>query len=124
MPLVDVVGNAGTVAPAQADTEVPKLNVGVTFGFTRTVNVCVVAHWPAVGVNEYTPGFWLSTTDGVHIPVIPLVDVVGNVGTVPPAQIVSKIPKLNVGVTFVFIVVVNVAFVAHCPAVGVNVYTP
>ena len=66
-------------------------------------------------MNVYTPGFWLSTTDGVHIPVIPFVDVVGNVGTVPPAQIVSNIPKLNVGVIFAFIVVVNVAF---CAAVG------
>jgi hypothetical protein len=30
---------------------VPKLNVGVMFGETITVNVVVVAHCPAVGVK-------------------------------------------------------------------------
>jgi hypothetical protein len=37
--------------------EVPKLNVGVMFGFTVTVNVAVVAHCPAVGVNVYVAEF-------------------------------------------------------------------
>ena len=49
------------------------------------------------------------------------VDVVGNVGTDPPAQIFKLVPKLNVGVMFGFTVIENVAIVAHCPAVGVNV---
>ena len=53
---------------------------------------------------------------------MPLSDVVGNVGTVPPAQIVSEVPKANVGVTFGFTVTVKVVAVAHCPAVAVNVY--
>jgi len=52
-----------------------------------------------------------------------LVDVVGNAGTVPPAQIVSAVPKLNAGTIFVVTVTVNVAVVAQRPAVGVNVYT-
>ena len=39
----------------------------------------------------------------------------------PPAHIVSDVPKLKVGVTFGFTVTVNVAVVAHKPAVGVNV---
>ncbi len=51
MLFVDVAGSVGTVAPAQMDKDVPKLNVGVMFGFTVTVNVAVVAHSPAVGVN-------------------------------------------------------------------------
>jgi hypothetical protein len=55
---------------------------------------------------------------------MPFVDVVGNVGTVPPAHIVNVVPKLKVGITFGLTVTVNVAVVAHCPAVGVNVYTP
>ena len=42
--LDDVVGNAGAVASAQMDNEVPNLNVGVMFGFTVTVNVALVAH--------------------------------------------------------------------------------
>ena len=51
MLLSDVVGNAGTEPPAQMDKLVPKLKVGVMFGLTVTVNVAVVAHCPAVGVN-------------------------------------------------------------------------
>ena len=55
---------------------------------------------------------------------IPFVDVFGNVGTDPPIQIVSVVPKLNVGVRLGLTVTVNVAVNAHCPAVGVNVYVP
>jgi hypothetical protein len=53
--------------------------------------------------------------------VILFVDVVGNDGTVPPAQIVKLVPKLNVGVTLGLTVTVNVVGRAHNPAVGVNV---
>jgi hypothetical protein len=49
MPLVDVVGNAVSVAPAQIGATA--VNVGVIFGLTVIVNVVVVAHCPAVGVN-------------------------------------------------------------------------
>jgi hypothetical protein len=52
---------------------------------------------------------------------MPLFDVVGNAGTPAPAQIVSVLPKLNVGAIFGIIVTVNVVGLAHCPAVGVNV---
>jgi hypothetical protein len=49
MLLVEVVGNAASVAPEQiAATAV---NVGVTFGLTVTVNVAVVAHSLAAGVK-------------------------------------------------------------------------
>jgi hypothetical protein len=47
------------------------------------------------------------------VPVIPLVDVAGNVGTIPPAQIVSDVPKLNVGGMFGFTVTVKLVVVAH-----------
>ena len=63
----------------------------------------------------------MSTVDELHDPVILLVDVVGSVGTVPPAQMVKVVPKLNVGVMFGVTVTVNVVDTAHCPAVGVNV---
>jgi hypothetical protein len=62
----------------------------------------------------------LLTTDGLQVPVIPLADVLGNVGTVPPVQIASVVPKLNVGVIFGATVTVNVNDVAHKPLVGVN----
>jgi hypothetical protein len=42
-----------------------------------------------------------------------LFDIVGKVGTVPPAQIVSDVPKVNVGVMFGVTVTVNVAGTAH-----------
>jgi hypothetical protein len=63
----------------------------------------------------------LLTAAGLHVPVILLVDVVGNVGTIPPEQIVNVVPKLNVGVMLGATVTVNVVGNAHCPAVGVNV---
>ena len=63
----------------------------------------------------------MLTVDGLHVPVILLVDVVGNVGTVPPEQIDNDVPKLNVGVRIGLTVTVNVAPLAHCPAPGVKV---
>jgi hypothetical protein len=49
MPLFDVVGSIGAVAPEQiAATAV---NVGVIFRLTVTVNVVGVAQSPAVGVK-------------------------------------------------------------------------
>ena len=56
---------------------------------------------------------------GDHVPVMPLFDVVGNGDKVAPEQIGPT--ALNVGVTFGLTVMVNVAVVAHCPAVGVKV---
>ena len=99
----------------------PKLNVGVMFAATVTVNVVVVAHKPVVGVNVYTPSAWLLTIAGFHVPVMPLVDVVGRVGAAPAKQMVCAVPKLNVGVIFGLTVTVNVVVVAHNPGVGVNV---
>ncbi len=46
---VDEVGNADKVAPEHIGATA--LNVGVMFGLTVIVNVVVVAHCPAVGVN-------------------------------------------------------------------------
>ena len=121
IPFVDVVGRDGTVVPEQIVSEVPKLNVGVMIGLTVTVNVAGNTQEPPVGVNVYVPEALLFTTDGLHVPVIPFVDVVGKVGTDPPAQIFNDIPKLNVGVAIEFTVTVNITGVAHCPASGVNV---
>jgi hypothetical protein len=49
IPLFDVVGSTGTVAPEQIAAIA--VNVGVIFGLTVTVNVVVVAQSPAVGVK-------------------------------------------------------------------------
>jgi hypothetical protein len=40
----------------------------------------------------------LSTTDGDHTPVIEFPEEVGNVGTTPPEQRLTEVPKENVGV--------------------------
>ena len=56
---------------------------------------------------------------GDQVPVIPSFDVVGNAFSVAPEQMGATAE--NVGVTFWFTVIVNVAVVAHKPAVGVNV---
>jgi hypothetical protein len=53
--------------------------------------------------------------------VIPFVDVLGNVGTDPPAHIVSVVPKLKEGVILGLTVTVNEVVRAHWPATGVNV---
>ncbi len=44
MPFAEVAGNDGTPAPAHIDKELPKLNAGVAFGSTVTLNVVIVAH--------------------------------------------------------------------------------
>ena len=49
--MVDVVGRVGTVPPAHTVKVVPKLNVGVMFGLTVTLNVVGTAHSLAAGVN-------------------------------------------------------------------------
>jgi len=115
--LVEVVGNADKVAPEQIGGTC--VNVGVTFGFTTIVIVAVVAHWPAVGVNVYVVVVVLFKL-GFQVPVILLFDVVGSAANMAPEQIGDTC--VNVGVTFGFTTMVIVAVVAHCPAVGVNVY--
>ena len=57
---------------------------------------------------------------GLHVPVIPLVEVVGNGDRSSPVHIGAT--AANVGVAGVeFTTISNVVVVAHCPAVGVKV---
>jgi len=114
--LLDVVGSAFSVAPAQIGATCVK--VGVTFGFTVMVIIAVVAQSPAVGVNVYVVVAVLSTA-GDQVPVIEFVDVVGSADKLAPEQIGATCVK--VGVTFGVTVMVMLAVVAHNPTVGVNV---
>ena len=85
--------------------------MGDGFGFTVMVNVAVVAHKPAVGENVYMVVVVLFKA-GVHVPVMPLVDVVGNAASVAPEQI-SGI-AVNAGVTMALMVISKVVVaVAH-----------
>jgi hypothetical protein len=109
MPLSDVVGNTGAAVPEQIGALAAK--DGVTFGVIVTSIVVVVAHWPASGVNVYVPFTVLLTIAGVHVPVIPLIDVVGNTGAAVPEQIGAIAAKVGVtfGATVISKVVVAVA---------------
>ncbi len=78
----------------------------------------VVAHWPAVGVKVYVVVAVLFNA-GDHVPVMPLVEVVGSTDKLLPEQIAAT--DVNVGVTNGLTVMVMVAVVAHWPAVGVKV---
>jgi hypothetical protein len=51
IPLEEVPGNTGALDPEQIVVAVPKLKVGVVLEPTVTVNVVLVAHCPAEGVN-------------------------------------------------------------------------
>jgi hypothetical protein len=116
IPLLDVVGNAASVAPEHIGATA--VNVGVTFGVTVIVNVVVVAHCPAVGVKVYVVVAVLLSA-GVHVPVIPLFDVVGNAASVAPEQIGAT--AVNVGVTCALITI-SIVLTAAQGLVGVNVY--
>jgi hypothetical protein len=115
-PLREVVGKAVTVPPSHIGATAVK--VGRIFGFTVMVSVAVVAHCPAVGVKVYLVVVVLSKA-GDQVPVYPLRDVVGKVVNVPPSHIGAT--AVNVGSIFGFTVMVSVAVVEHCPAVGVKV---
>jgi hypothetical protein len=69
----------------------------------------------------YTPELVLLTVEGTHTPVRPSFDIVSKVGTTPPEQIVSDVPKLNVGVMFGITHTSIVVEIAHCPGLGLNV---
>ena len=68
----------------------------------------------------YTPEDWSLTVDGLQLPITPFSEVFSNAGIAAPAHAVSDVPKLKVGVKIGLTVTVNVAVVAHSPAVGIN----
>jgi hypothetical protein len=121
IPLLEVVGNVGAEPPLHIVSVVPNAKVGVIIGFIVTVNVALFAHCPLLGVKVYTPELVLLTVEGLHVPFIKLVEVLGNAGTDPPLQIDKLVPNVNVGVVRGITVIFKVAGIPHCPAVGVNV---
>ena len=117
IPFVEVVGKAVKVAPEQIGSTCVK--VGVTIEFTVIVIVTTEAHCPAFGVKVYKVVAVLFKA-GDHVPAIPLIEVVGKLAKVPPELI--GLTCVKVGVTIGLTVIVIVAFEAHCPDSGVNVY--
>ena len=107
-PLSDVVGNGANAAPEQI--EATGLRVGVRGELTVMVNVAVVAHCPAVGVNVYMVVAVLFKA-GDHVPVMALRDVVGKVASGSPEQIAAT--GLKAGMDPGLTVIVNVVVEAH-----------
>jgi hypothetical protein len=116
IPLVDVVGKTGAVAPLHIAGIAAK--VGVMEGFTVTLKVVALAQSPTVGVKVYVALVVLLTVAGLHVPVIPLVDVVGKTGAIAPLQIAGI--AVNVGVTFGFTVTDKLAVAIQLPELAVK----
>jgi hypothetical protein len=114
---LDVVARAGAVLFRQSAPIA--VNVGVTFGVTVISSVVVVAHCPTTGVKVYVADAVLLMIAGLQVPVIPLTEVVGNVGAVEPEQKAGM--AANAGVTWLVMVISMVAIVPHWLASGVNV---
>ena len=93
IPLLEVVGSIGAADPLHIGAGVVK--VGVTWLLTVTVTSAVVAHCPALGVKVYVAEAVLLTVVGLHVPVMPLLEVVGKTGAVAPVHIGGGV--VNVG---------------------------
>lgn len=93
MPLVEVVGNTGAAEPLQKAAT--GLKLGVVNAFTVTGKVVVEAHWPTSGVNVYVPEVVLLTVAGLHVPVIPLLEVFGNTGATDPLHMGVMVLKVG-----------------------------
>ena len=106
--LKDVVGKALNGPPEQMAAT--GLKVGVTDGITGIVNVVDVAHCPAVGVNVYVVVAVLSKA-GAHVPLMPLIEVVGKAARGSPEHIAATAAK--VGVIKGLTVIVSVVVTAH-----------
>ena len=119
MPLVEVVGSAGAVLFWQSGPIA--VNAGVICGSIVMINVACIAHCPADGVKVYVVVVAIAVliVAGLHVPVIPLVEVVGSAGAVEFWQ--SGPIAVNAGVICGLMVIGNVAMMAHCPADGVKV---
>ena len=74
------------------------VKTGVTWAVITISIVVTLPHWPAFGVNVYVvvPTAVVLITAGFQVPLIPLLEVVGNAGGVEPAQKAATF--VNVGV--------------------------
>jgi hypothetical protein len=94
------------------------LVVDVEVGLTVIINVVLVAHCPAAGVNVYVVVVVLFNT-GDHAPLMPFIDVVGNGASVPPEQ--TGATALNAGVSISFITTGVVAVTPGQPPLAATV---
>ena len=119
IPLVEVVGNTGAVEPTQ--NAGIAANVGVTWLVMVISIVVVVPHWLASGVKVYVvvPNAVVLIVAGLQLPVIRLLEVVGNTGAAllrHNGPIGSKLDTTELAM-----VMSTDTAVAHCPIAGVKV---
>lgn len=117
IPFCETNGRGFIMAPEQAVELILKVGV-VAVVIIVMVMVVGFAHWLLLGVKVYVVVEVLFNA-GDQVPVIPLIDVVGNAEIVFPLQ--TGATWLKVGFTFGLIVIVNVVVVAHWPILGVKV---
>lgn len=114
--LVEVPSNVPGVSPTQYGPKA--VNVGIIFPTLTVISiVTLVAHWPPAGVNVYVvvPAEAVFTVSGLHVPVIPLVDVRGRVPGVSPSQYGPSAE--NAGVTLSLTITVTGVRVAEVQVV-------
>src|SRR5678815_5020515 len=111
IPLLEAAGRIGAVAPTQSGPIA--VNTGVICAAIVISIDAGLAHSPAAGVNVYVvvPAAAVLIVAGFHVPVIPLLDSVGNAGAVAPTQ--SGPIAVNTGVTCAAIVISIEAELAH-----------
>ena len=93
-------------------------------GFTVIFKVCVLAHWPAAGVNVYVvvPVVFVLMVEGDQVPVMGVeFDELTGKFTGEAFRQYGPMGE-NVGVIPGLIVIFIVCGVAHCPGAGVKVY--
>ena len=115
-PLFEVVGKALKASPSQIGDTASKR--GVKAELTVMVKSVATAHSDAEGVKIYVVVVVLSNT-GLHVPVIPLFEVVGKAVKVSPSQIGDIAVK--VGTKAELTVMVKSVATAHSDAAGVKV---
>ena len=84
MPFVELNGKAGITVPAQYGPTAAK--VGISNGSMMIDSLAIAAHWPAAGVNVYSVVTVLLIVEGLHVPLMPLVDINGSAGITDPEQ--------------------------------------
>jgi hypothetical protein len=121
IPSFDDNGNAGAVAFWQYEVAMVG-KVGVTLPTMLMFKETGVAQLPADGVNVYAavPGTVVLIAAGLHVPVIPSLDVSGNDGAVAFWQYEFAIVG-KVGVTLPTTLMLKEPGVAQLPTDGVNV---
>jgi hypothetical protein len=111
IPLTDVEGRAGGIEPRHRGPI--DSNTGVIEDETSIISLMVEAHCPSDGLNSYVvvPTDDVLMIAGIHVPMMPFVDVKGRSGGAEPWQ--SGPIGLKIGVNELVIVTLILVSIAH-----------